>query len=155
MTTLQPIPEQAETAVRDVMEALEDGRRGFSQAADKLEEDGNEELAAKMRQFAEQRQRLEDELREVASGYIQISDEEGSVTGALHRSWMALADALTGDDPHAVLAVAERGEDHAKRVYNDVLQVDLPEDLRTVLSRQASEVIDAHDEVRDLRDAHA
>ena len=151
----QPIPEQTETLVKDVIQSLEDGRKGFAQASEKLEEDGHEELADKMKQFAEQRQRLADELENVASGYVQVSEEEGTIGGTLHRGWMALADALTGDDPHAILAVAEQGEDHAKRVYEKVLREDLPEDLETVLSRQATEVISAHDEVRDLRDANA
>lgn len=151
----QPIPEQTGALVRDVIQALEDGRKGFFQASKKLEEDGNEELSARMRQLAEQRQRLSDELKDAASSHMKVADGKGTATGAIHRGWMALADALTGHDPHAVLAVAEQGEDHAKAVYEKVLREDLPDDLQSVLDRQASEVIDAHDEVRDLRDAYA
>ena len=151
----QPIPDQAENRVRDVIQALEDGRKGFAEASEKLEEDGHTALAEKMMQFAEQRQRLVDELSDAASAHIKISDDEGTTGGALHRAWMALADALTGDDPHAVLAVAEQGEDHAKRVYEQVLKEDLPQDLEQVLRRQSMEVIEAHDQVRDLRDEHA
>lgn len=154
MTTVQPLPEQTDAVLRDLMEVLLDGEKGFSKAADELAEDGHTELARKMKKFAEQRQRLAAELQEAASDVATVSDVKGSATGGLRRAWMGLADALTGDDPHAVLAAAERGEDRAKAAYDKVLNEDLPEDLRTIISRQASEVISAHDEVRDLRDRH-
>lgn len=155
MTTVQPLPEQTDAVLRDLMQILVDGEKGFGKAADALAEDGHAELASRMKDFAEQRQRLSMELREAASDYATISDVAGTTTGGLHRAWMGLADALTGDDPHSVLAAAERGEDRAKAAYDKVLNEDLPEDLRTIISRQATEVISAHDEVRDLRDQHA
>lgn len=155
MTTVQPIPDQSETVLRDLMQVLIDGRKGFAQAADSLEEDGNSDLAQKMRQLAEQRQRLSAELQEAASGHVTLSDVEGSTSADLHRAWMDLADAVTGDDPHAILAVAEQGEDHAKKAFADALKEDLPDDLREVVTRQSHEVTEAHDQVRDLRDQHA
>lgn len=151
----QPIPRQTENRVREVLQALEDGRKGFAQASDKLEEAGSSELAEKMMQYAEQRQRLANELKEAASAHISISDGEGTIGGAVHRAWMSLADALTGDGPYAVLAVAEQGEDHAKNVYQEVLQEALPQELEQVLRRQSTEIIEVHDQVRDLRDKHA
>lgn len=155
MTTVQPLPEQTDAVLRDLMQILVDGEKGFGKAADALAEDGHTELASRMKDFAEQRQRLSMELQEAASEYATISDVAGTTTGGLHRAWMGLADALTGDDPHAVLAAAERGEDRAKTAYDKVLNEDLPEDLKEIISRQATEVISAHDEVRDLRDQHA
>ncbi len=62
---------------------------------------------------------------------------------------------MTGDDPHAVLAVAEKGEDRAKNAYAEAVKEDLPADLRAVVARQSDEVMEAHDRVRDLRDEHA
>lgn len=155
LTTVQPLPEQTDAVLRDLMQILVDGERGFAKAADALADDGHTELASKMKDFAEQRQRLSMELQEAASDYATISDADGTTSGGLHRAWMGLTDALTGDDPHAVLAEAERGEDRAKATYEKVLKEDLPEDLKTIISRQAREVISAHDEVRDLRDQHA
>lgn len=155
MTTVQPIPDQSETVLRDLMQVLIDGRKGFSKAAEALDQDGHAELAQKMSQFAEQRQRLSAELQEAASAYVTLSDIEGSTSADLHRVWMGLADAVTGDDPHAILAVAEQGEDHAKKAYADALKEDLPDDLRETVTNQSHEVTEAHDEVRDLRDRHA
>ena len=155
MTTVQPIPDQSETVLRDLMQALIDGQKGFDKAAESLEDDGNSDLAQKMSQFAEQRERLSAELQEAASTYVTLSDVEGSTSADLHRAWMGLADAITGDDPHAILAVAEQGEDRAKKAYSEALKEDLPEDLRAIVARQSDEVIEAHDQVRELRDRHA
>ncbi len=155
MTTVQPIPSQSEVVLRDLMQVLIDGQKGFAKAAESLEEDGQSELAKEMSQYAEQRQRLAAELQEAASAYITLSDVDGSTSADLHRAWMGLADAITGDDPHAVLAVAEQGEDRAKKAYADMMKEDLPSDLRTLIARQSDEVIETHDRVRDLRDQHA
>jgi uncharacterized protein (TIGR02284 family) len=66
---------------------------------------------------------------------------------------MTLKDALTGYDPHAVLAAAEMGEDHAVEEYEDALEeVDLGDDLRNLIARQAGDVQRVHDQVRNLRD---
>jgi uncharacterized protein (TIGR02284 family) len=67
---------------------------------------------------------------------------------------MSMKDALTGSDPHAILAAAERGEDHAVAQYREALNEDLPAPIRTVVSQQATAVKTAHDQVRDLRDAN-
>lgn len=139
--------------IQDLIETLEDGRKGFGEAAEKLREGGHTELADQMMEFSDQRSRLSNELRElVVSAGVEL-DEDGSVAGAIHRGWMDLKAALTGDDPHAILAAAERGEDHAVSEYEHALDSEsLTGDLRGLISRQASEVRFAHDRVRVLRD---
>lgn len=142
--------------LEDLVETLEDGRKGFGQAADKLEGDDRNELAAKLRGYADQRGQFSAEIRRVAADAGFTISEDGSIGGALHRGWIALADALTGDDPHAVLAAAEAGEDHAVEQYRDALNTgELSGEIRTVVSRQYEEVKKAHDDVRDMRDANA
>jgi uncharacterized protein (TIGR02284 family) len=139
--------------IEDLVETLEDGKEGFSRVAEKLREDGHGDLADKMTEFSEQRARFAGELRTYAANAGVEIDEEGSAGGALHRGWISVKDALTGDDPHAVLAAAEEGEDHAVEEYEDALEEEgLSDDLRDLISRQAADVKSAHDEVRNLRD---
>jgi uncharacterized protein (TIGR02284 family) len=139
--------------IEDLVETLEDGKEGFSRVAEKLREDGHEDLASKMAEYSEQRARFAGELRTFAASAGDEIDEEGSAAGALHRGWISLKDALTGNDPHAVLASAEEGEDHAVEEYEDALdEEDLADELRDLISRQAAEVKAAHDQVRNLRD---
>jgi uncharacterized protein (TIGR02284 family) len=140
--------------LEDLIETLEDGRKGFEQAADRIEESGNDALVVDLRRLSRQREEFSVELRTLASRHGFEIDEEGSMAGALHRGWMSLKDALTGDDPKAVLAAAETGEDHAVSEFQDALGKDLPEDVRAVVQRQAEAVRRAHDEVKALRDTH-
>jgi uncharacterized protein (TIGR02284 family) len=144
------------TVLEDLNETLEDGREGFTKAAEKLEEDGHGQIAAKMREFAAQREQLSRELANIAAqNGMTFETGDGTAAGALHRGWMSMKDALTGSDPHAILSAAERGEDHAVAQYKEALDRDLPAPVRAVVSQQASTVQSAHDQVRDLRDANA
>ncbi|HET9259968.1 MAG TPA: PA2169 family four-helix-bundle protein [Acidimicrobiia bacterium] len=144
------------SVIENLVETVENGEKGFAEAADKLEKDGNPTLAAEMRELSQQRLRMSNELKEIAAAEGNpIDDRDGTVPGAMHRTYMALRDALTGDDPHAVLAAAEQGEDHAKTEFESALEEDLPVSVRSVVERQYGEVKTAHNRVRDLRDAHA
>lgn len=140
---------------KELIETLEDGKNGFATAADKLEGDGNPSAASTFRQLSEQRERFSDELRELAKDYGDEISQSGTVAAALHRGWMTLKDALTGDDEHAVLDVAEQGEDHAVKEFDKALEADISPTLRAVVERQRAEVKAAHDAVRSMRDAAA
>lgn len=142
--------------LEDLVETLEDGRKGFQKAGELLSETEHNELANDMRRFAGQRAQFAAELRDLARSQGWEIEEEGSAGGALHRAWMTLADMATGEDAHAVLAAAEQGEDHAVAEFEDALERDdLPADVRSVIARQAQEVQAAHDKVRSLRDSRA
>jgi len=144
------------SVLEDLFETVENGRKGFAEAAEKLEDDGHNELAAEMRELSSERARISDELRTLAAAEgVELDGDEGTAAGAMHRAWMALKDALTGDDPHAVLAAAEQGEDHAVSEYESALAESLPEPIRSVISRQANDIRAAHDRVRALRDSNA
>jgi len=142
------------TAVlEDLIQTLEDGKKGFEQTADHLETQADRSVTEKMRQFAQQRASFSTELRSLATQHGFTISEEGSLTGTMHRGWMGLKDALTGDDASAVLGAAETGEDHAVSEYEQALERELPTEVRSVIERQATEVRRAHDEVRSLRDS--
>ncbi|MEO6571185.1 MAG: PA2169 family four-helix-bundle protein [Ilumatobacteraceae bacterium] len=139
----------------DVIQSLEDGKSGFEKAAEKLTESTRPELAAKMTEYAGQRSRFATELRDLAAQYGDDIEKEGSVAGAMHRGWMAVKDAISGDDPEGVLDAAEQGEDHAVSEYKDALDEDISPRLRTVLERQYADVKAAHDSVKMLRNTNS
>ena len=146
-----------QTATHSTLEGLlatvENGRRGFAEAADKLDADGHPALAADMRDLAQQRLRMSNELKALAASEgPPIEGGEGTVAGAMHRTLMGLRDALAGDDPYAVLAAAEQGEDHAVAEFEKALAEELPMTVRSVVQRQHEEVLTAHERVRALRD---
>jgi uncharacterized protein (TIGR02284 family) len=82
-------------------------------------------------------------------------EKRGSVAGALHRGWINIKNLVTGGDDAAIIAEAERGEDSAKRAYEDALKEPLPAGARELIEQQAAIVREAHDQVRALERATA
>lgn len=136
--------------IRDLVEVNRDAQKGFEESADNLEDPG---LSETFRRLGAQRASFASEL---ANAYpsTELTEEEGSVLGALHRAWIDVKNAFTEGD-HAILAAAEVGEDHAVKTYEKALDSDLPERLEAIVRRQYSEVKAGHDKVRELRDARS
>lgn len=143
---------QTVDTLKHLVETVENGQRGFADGAAKLAKDGNPVMAATFTELGHERAMFASELRSLHPEMFQLDDAMGTVPGAVHRGWLALKDALTGDNPHAVLDVAEQGEDHALKAFATALDSDLPDAVRAVVSRQSAEIQAAHDTVKALRD---
>jgi uncharacterized protein (TIGR02284 family) len=137
-----------ESVATDLIRTLENGKEGFAKAAEKL--DGRPDVAAKFREFAQQRAAMSEELSSIAKSYGDDVNQRTTVPAALHRGWMAVKDALTGDNPDAVIGAAETGEDHAVEQYRTALDADISAEFRPVVARQLNSVQAAHDYVRSL-----
>jgi uncharacterized protein (TIGR02284 family) len=142
-----------EATINDIIQTLEDGEKGFASAAEKAQQDGRSDLALEFRQYSEQRARFSNELRKHAAERNLDVDAGPSVAGTVHRGWMALKDALSGDDVNGVLDAAEQGEDHAVAEYEKAMSDDIDTELRTLLGQQFTEIKATHDRVRNLREA--
>lgn len=143
------------TVIEDLVETLEDGKKGFAEAAQRLADAGRTDLADKFREYSSQREQFSAELREVSASHGDFVEETGSAGGAVHRAWINFKDAVSMDSAEAILGAAETGEDHAVMEYNDALDKDLTSDVRVVVARQAQAIQAAHDEVRRLRDSES
>jgi len=141
------------SVLNDLIETCEDGEHGFTTAA----KDGKDaELGRVFSQYAAQRGNYIRELQERVRSLGGDPDKHGSVSGSLHRGWINLKAALTSDEPHAVLAECERGEDAAVANYRNALkEADLDPQTRALIQRQAAGVQEAHDRVKQLRDSVA
>ncbi|NPC41663.1 PA2169 family four-helix-bundle protein [Nocardioides sp. zg-1230] len=140
-------------AAKELVETLKDGERGFAEAADKLRDGEHPEWATTLQRFSEQRAGFWREIVDMGHAYGDDVDESGTVAAAVHRGWIALKDALTGDDAEAVLKAALTGEDHAVSEYEDALKMDLSAGFREVVVRQQAAVVAARDEVKALQNA--
>jgi len=140
---------------KSLITVLEDGKAGFADAAGKLDETHRSELVARFQALSVQRAEFADELQALAATYGDDIEESGSVAAAAHRGWMAVKAMLAGEDADGVLDAAEQGEDHAVRVYQDALDDEISNGLRTVVQRQFTSVKAAHDEVRAARNVSA
>ena len=135
---------------KERVETLKDGERGFARAADKLREGDHPMWATTFARLSEQRRDFHREIVDLGHDYGEDVDESGSVSGALHRGWISLKDALTGDDATGVLKAASTGENHAVTEYEKALQHDLSDGFREVVARQHEAVRAARDEVEAL-----
>ena len=122
--------EKTISVLQNLVETNRDGQHGFRTAA---EDAKDAELGRVFTQFSTQR----------------------SVTGSLHRGWIDLKSAISSNEPHAVLAEAERGEDAAVKAYREALEENLDPVTRGIVSRQYASVQAAHDRVKGLRDSVA
>lgn len=139
------------STLNDLIQIDRDGEEGFRTSAENVKD---AELRALFQQYATQRAGFATELQSEVERLGEEATDRSDVRGALHRGWMNLRTAIQGDDDHAILAEAERGEDAAKEAYEDALNKPLPTDIKTLVERQYREVRQAHDHVRDLRDRY-
>lgn len=138
---------------KELVETLKDGERGFASAAEKLRDSDRAEWATTLQRLSEQRAGFHREIVALGHEYGDDVDESGTAAAALHRGWISLKDALSGDDAGSVLAAAATGEDHAVSEYEKALQQDLSPGFREVVSRQHAAVVTARDEIRALQRA--
>lgn len=130
---------------------MKDGERGFAAAAEKLRDSDRAQWATTLDRLSEQRAGFRREIVAMGHDYGDDVDESGSAAAALHRGWISLKDALTGDDAGSVLGAAVTGEDHAVSEYDKALEADLSSGFREVVGRQRVAVVAARDEVKALQ----
>ena len=136
--------------LNNLIETSKDGEKGFRTSADDVKDP---ELKQIFSRRADDCARGAQELQAIVSRLGEEPDEGGSVSGAVHRGWMNLKAAVTGEDDLAILEECERGEDVARAAYRKALEDnDLPSDIRVVVQKQYDGVVHNHDQVRNLRD---
>jgi uncharacterized protein (TIGR02284 family) len=141
--------EHSVDVLNPLLETARDGEKGFNEAAESTD---NPDLRATLQGFAAQRAAFVTELTQLIQSVGGDPHETGHIAGAVHRGWMNVKEAFSKREDKAILEECERGEDYAKKSFTEALDEPLPENIRTVVQRMASEVKMAHDRVRGLRD---
>ena len=137
--------EKTLAVLEKLIAVCKDGEEGFQLAADEVKSSGLQSLFLG---YSLQRSRLSRVLEEAASA---LGRSAGERDGGVIRTWMA-PDPAEGRDEQAVLSECERGEDAALAAYATALEeTELPPAVRTLITAQAAEVKNAHDEVRSRR----
>jgi uncharacterized protein (TIGR02284 family) len=143
---------QVVDVLNDLIENSKDGAYGFTKCAERVE---SPQLRETLLQRSADCAAAISELQTLVVQYGGKPAEHGTVLGALHRGWVSVKDAISGDSDHAVLEECERGEDAALARYRKALKNDLPPDVRSVLERQMAGAQRNHDQVKAMRDATA
>ena len=139
------------STLNNLIETCKDGQNGFQTAAEGVK---NSELKTLFHTYSQQRAQFAGELQAEVSRLGGDPEQTGSVAASLHRGWINIKSAVTGEDEAAVISECERGEDSAVRNYEDALaDEDLPADIRAIVERQFAQVTEAHDRIRSIEKA--
>ena len=138
------------STLNNLIETCKDGENGFRTAADGVK---NSELKTLFLTYSQQRAQFAAELQSEVRHLGGNPEDTGSVAASLHRGWINIKSAVTGEDEGAVISECERGEDSAVRNYQSALNEDLPANIRETVERQYAQVKEAHDRIRDLERA--
>lgn len=140
------------STLNNLIETCKDGEQGFRTAAEGLRDLQTKTI---FQEYARQRAQMTIELQAEVRRLGGDPEKAGSVSGSMHRGWINIKSAVTGKDDSSIIAEAERGEDVAKSAYESAVKETLPPQTQTIVQRQAGQVREAHDRVRDLERATA
>ena len=140
-----------QSILNDLIETSKDGEEGFRKSA---EDAHSSELKSVFTEGARRCREGMQQLQALVREHGGEPEKSSSVSAALHRGWISLREAVSNRDDEAILEEVERGEDYAKKQYEDALKQELPYAVRDVVERQYRGVIANHDRVRALRDRY-
>jgi uncharacterized protein (TIGR02284 family) len=138
------------STLNGLIETCRDGHEGFKQAAEGVK---RSDLKSLFYEYSQQRAQFTGELQKLIEGLGGDPQNTGSIAGTLHRGWINIKSAVTGQDDGAILNECERGEDSAKSTYKDALEMPMPEYIKETIRTQYAAVQEAHDRVKALRNA--
>lgn len=134
--------------VNDLTETCKDGEYGFRRCAERVEATALKQVLARR---ADECHSAATELQTIVSQLGGTAETGGSALGAVHRGWVSVRDALSGNSDLSVLEECERGEDTALERYRSALDEALPPHVRNIVERQFEGVKRNHEQVRTLR----
>lgn len=135
-------------ALTDLLNLNRTSTKGYQEAAEEVK---NPELKSQLSQYSQQRASFVSDLERYArqygidaSGSNTVESLATDAAAAVHRGWINIKSAVTGQDDSAVLEAAETGEAAALKGYETALSAtDLPADVQSVLQKQHGEVLEA------------
>lgn len=144
----------ANEALKDLVLINHDRYQGYKKAAEETKDSDLKDLFST---FSTQSLKYAQELkRHIGSEANDLDLEDTTISGKLYRVYMDMKSAITGRDRKAILASCEYGEDVALKSYEESLETAngaYSSDVRTVVQQQHSEIKQAHDRVKMMRDA--
>ncbi len=145
---------QATTEVlNDLIQINNDRIEGYTHALKGLKNDETD-LKALFLSLINDSNRYKNELGKEVEVLGKDIETSTTTSGKIHRAWLDVKAAFKAHDTHDILEECEFGEDATVKAYKMALDEEfLPAFLRDLITRQQSEVFDAHDEIKALRDS--
>ena len=138
------------TILNQLVEACRKRRGGYEIARTGI---GTPDVQQLFEQCAQRSEQFEEELEEIIREHGEEPADRASASGPKLQAWTHIkVVALTGDEG-VILAECEHGEDATLERYEEILGAPLPAELRERLMQQFSEIRQAHNHIRSLRDS--
>ena len=129
-----------------------DSVKGYEDAAEASEG----RFTTPFRELGRDRQQVVAHLQEEVRRLGGEPENDGSVMGAAHRAFLNLKQSVTSSDEKAIVDEVERGEDHLKEKYEEVLRDrDLSPQARSVVEQACASVREGHDRASALKHSMA
>ena len=146
--------------LNDLVQINTDRTKGFENALKQLEEEEMKEevVEADLRNlflsYIDQSRQYKMQLAREVEVLGKDAETDTSTSGKLHRAWIDIKTTFTGHSKHSILEECEFGEDAIKKAYESALEENyLPAYIRDILNDQLDGIVDAHDEIKALRDS--
>ena len=146
--------------LNDLVQINTDRIEGYENALKQIQEnelstnDAEPELRLRFLSYIDESRKFKLELAkevEVLGGDTEL---DTSTSGKLHRAWIDIKTAFTGHSKKSILEECEFGEDAIKKAYESALEEEnLPAYIRDIVNDQLNILLDAHDDVKALRDS--
>tara|TARA_R110002072_G_scaffold48716_15_gene133248 strand:- start:7438 stop:7926 length:489 start_codon:yes stop_codon:yes gene_type:complete len=134
--------------LQGLLEKNYDAEKGFRNA---LNNANNEQLKSFLKKQAEQRNRFATELDNELRALNKKPKENGSATGAIHRTWIDFKSSIAGNNDEAVLEECIRGEKASEKEYRNSLKENhFPPKVENVLNKHLNEIQTTLSQVRTL-----
>lgn len=130
-----------------LIETCEDGVKGFRTAAAAVKHSAAKTL------FTSRVPVIEHAASELQAEVLRLGgtpETTGSVAATIHRGWIDLKAAVTGQDDAAIITECERGEQVAVHNYEEARKQELPSAIRTIVERQYQGAVQNLERVRAL-----
>lgn len=138
--------------LNDLVQINNDRIEGYNRALKDLK-DGEGDLKSLFLSIIDDSNRYKNELGKEVEVLGKDIETSTTTSGKIHRAWLDVKAAFTAHDTHDILEECEFGEDAAVKAYKEALNEEyIPAFLREIITRHHDEVLDAHDEIKALRD---
>src|SRR5581483_2956737 len=149
---MKTIEKKESKQISDLIIINNDRYEGYKTAT---EETKDADLKALFGKYSNQSKKFSEELQALIPD-SKYSPEPGETknTGKLYRVFMNVKAAIQGKDRKGVLSSCEFGEDTANQTYDKALEnpEEFDKNLLEVICRQKSELQQAHDKIKAMRD---
>jgi uncharacterized protein (TIGR02284 family) len=149
---METITEKTVETLNDLIIINNDRLEGYQKAMDQTDD---LDLKALFTMLSMQSKVNNVSLRSLVPAGEETPDrDETRLSGKFYRAWMDVKNALSSNDRKNVLSSCEKGEDVAKKAYENALadSDELSPDAVATIQKQYDEILEAHDKMKYLRD---